>query len=82
MENREEKTLGFYEINALEDFDRYCIQNATHFRCVRGLNPLTRTRENFPSLEQAKQYAATFGDRRTIIYAVTSNGRAAAIANL
>jgi hypothetical protein len=32
-------------------------------------------------MDQAEAFAATFGDRRTMIYAVTAEGRAAHIKN-
>lgn len=58
-----------------------CLAAADHFIAVRGLKPATRTRDRFDRMDQAEAFAATFGDRRTMIYAVTAEGRSAHIKN-
>lgn len=68
--------------NTLTEFDQHCLDNAILFTAVRGRRPSDRIRVEFDTLEDAKAYAATFGDGRTIIYAVTAKGRSASIANL
>jgi len=40
-----------------------------------------RSRETFATLALAEAFAATFGDRRTMVYAVTAEGRSAHIKN-
>lgn len=58
----------------MENLDRHqahCLSNAIYFTAIRGRNPATRTRKEFPSLEEACAYGAAFGDGRTMIYAVT-----------
>lgn len=65
--------------NNLTDLDQHCIDNAVLFTAIRGRNPMTRTRMEFSSLEEAKEYASGFSDRRTMIYAVTKQGRSAPI---
>jgi hypothetical protein len=59
----------------------FCLSNAAYFTAVRGHRPATRTRIEFPTLDAAKEYGAGFGDRRTMIYAVTEQGNAAHITN-
>ena len=58
-----------------------CLQNADHFVAVRGRNPADRIRAEFNRMDQAEAFAATFADRRTMIYAVTAEGRSAHIKN-
>ena len=59
----------------------YCLANAVLFTAIRGRTPASRTRAEFADIEDAKAYAANFGDRRTMIYAVTGQGRADHICN-
>lgn len=66
-------------MTSLDDFDAHCIANAAYFTAIRGRNPLTRSRVEFDTLEAAKEYAASFGDKATLIYAVTAQGRSAPI---
>ena len=54
---------------------------ATYFVAVRGRNRFNRTRDEFPCIEEAKQFASNFGDNRTMIYAVNKHGSAANICN-
>ena len=58
-----------------------CLAAADHFVAVRGRTPGDRSRETFATLAAAEAFAATFGDRRTMIYAVTVEGRSAHITN-
>lgn len=66
-------------MTSLDTFDAYCIANAAYFTAIRGRNPLTRSRVEFDSLDAAKEYAASFNDKATLIYAVTAHGRSAPI---
>lgn len=59
----------------------FCFKNASHFTAVRGLRPQSRTRVEFKTFEDACAYAAEIGDKRTMIYAVTTDGRDAHICN-
>jgi hypothetical protein len=58
-----------------------CLAAADHFVAVRGRTPRDRSRETFATLAQAEAFATTFGDRRTMIYAVTAEGRSVHIKN-
>ncbi len=59
----------------------FCFRNAAYFTAVRGLRPTTRTREEFKTFEEACDYSRSFGDKRTMIYAVTKEGRDSHIVN-
>jgi hypothetical protein len=59
-------------------FGASCLAAADHFIACRGSKPATRIRARF---DQAEAFAATFGDSRTMIYAVTAEGRSAHIKN-
>lgn len=52
----------------------HCIANAVLFTAIRGRAPSNRTRAEFSNIEDAKAYAANFGDKCTMIYAVTESG--------
>jgi len=54
---------------------------ATYFTAVRGRQVRNRTRVVFPSMAEAVAYAKGYGDGRTMIYAVTAEGRDAHIMN-
>lgn len=58
-----------------------CLAKADHFVAVRGRNPAERIRARFERMEQAEAFAATYPDCRTMIYAVTAEGRSAHIKN-
>ncbi|MBU9710114.1 hypothetical protein KSP24_24880 [Paenibacillus sp. AK121] len=58
-----------------------CLAKADHFVAVRGRKPTDRVRARFDRMDQAEAFAAEFSDRRTMIYAVTAEGRAAHIKN-
>ena len=59
----------------------HCFKNAVYFTAVRGGKPQNRIREEFKTFEEACAYGATFGDKRTMIYAVTVEERAEHIVN-
>ena len=61
--------------------EAFCLAKADHFVAVRGRTPCDRSRETFATLALAEAFAATFGDRRTMVYAVTAEGRSAHIKN-
>ena len=54
---------------------------ADHFIACRGSKPATLIRARFDRIDQAEAFAATFGDSRTMIYAVTTEGCSAHIKN-
>jgi hypothetical protein len=65
----------------LDDFDAHCIANAIYFTAVRGRSPFNRTKEQFGTREEALNYAVQFNDGRTMIYAVTAQGRSGHVCN-
>jgi hypothetical protein len=69
------------KISALTSHEAFCLAKADHFVAVRGRTPRDRSRETFATLAAAEAFAATFGDSRTMIYAVTAEGRSAHIKN-
>ena len=54
--------------------EQYHLDNALHFNAVRGRSPRNRIKCQFHTLEDAREFAATFGDGRTMIYAVSEFG--------
>jgi hypothetical protein len=66
---------------AITGHEANCLATTDHFIACRGSKPATRIRARFDRMGQAEAFAATFGDRRTMIYAVTAEGRAAHIKN-
>ena len=62
-------------------FEATCLATADHFIACRGSKPATRIRAQFDRIDQAEAFAASFGDSRTMIYAVTAEGRFAHIKN-
>lgn len=65
--------------NTIEELDQHCIENAVMFTAIRGRSPINRVRMEFATIDAAKAYAAGFNDGRTLIYAVTAQGRSAPI---
>lgn len=61
--------------------ETYCIENAAYFTAVRWKTRGNVLRIECPTLEDARAKAAEYGDRRTMIYAVTSLGHSAHIEN-
>jgi hypothetical protein len=65
----------------LDTRQTFCLDNAVYFTAIRGRRPSTRTRMQFDTIEEAKQYAQQFGDGCTMIYAVTAKGSSDHIVN-
>lgn len=65
----------------LNAYEQNCFDNATSFTAVRGLGS-NRTRKDFNSFDDAKSYAQTYNDKRTMVYAVTADGLNAHICNI
>jgi len=61
--------------------EEFCFNTAIYFTAVRGRTPSQRIKKQFKSLEDAKAFAAEFGDCRTMIYAVNELGNNAHICN-
>ncbi len=66
---------------ALTGHEANCLADADQFIASRGSKPATRIRARFDRMDQAEAFAATFGDSRTMIYAVTAEGLSAHIKN-
>jgi hypothetical protein len=62
-------------------YEATCLAAADHFIACRGSKPATRIRAQFDRIDQAEAFAASFGDSRIMIYAVTAEGRSAHIKN-
>lgn len=60
--------------------EAYCLANAAEFSAARGRGA-TRTIKTFPTQAEAETFAASFGDGRTMIYAITPDGHSAHIRN-
>lgn len=64
----------------LNSHEAFCLKTAVSFSAVRGRG-FQRTRKDFSSLDEAKAYAAEFGDKRTMVYAVNDMGNNAHVGN-
>lgn len=64
--------------NSNED---HCLKNAEHFTAVRGRAAKDRIKAQFKTMHDAEEFASSFGDGRTMIYAVCIDGRSAHIRN-
>lgn len=64
----------------LNSHEAKCLDNAVEFTAVRGRGGM-RTCFRFGTLDEAKAHAESFGDGRTMIYAVTAEELAAHIMN-
>ena len=62
-------------------YEKFCLDTAVEFTCARGRG-VTRTVQRFSSYDDAVTYAATYGDKRTMVYAINEMGNAAHICNL
>ncbi len=62
-------------------YEATCLATADHFIACRGSKPATRIRARFDRIDQAEAFGASFGDSRTMIYAVTAEGCSAHIKN-
>lgn len=60
--------------------ETFCLENAASFTAVRGFGR-KRTRTDHATIEDAEAMAATYGDGRTMIYAITDAGNSAHIRN-
>lgn len=67
-------------LETIDDFEQHCRDRAAYWTAVRG-RAHNRTRETFENYHLAREYAAGFGDGRTMLYAVTLEGRSAHIEN-
>lgn len=65
----------------LNTHEQFCLDNADHFTAVRGRTVRDRTRARFETMQGAEDFAASFGDGRTMIYAISATGNAAHIKN-
>lgn len=65
----------------LDTRQTYCLDNAIYFTAIRGRRPISRTRMQFDTIDEAKEYAMQFGDGCTMIYAVTAKGSSDHIIN-
>lgn len=64
----------------LNTHEAFCLNTATSFSAIRGRG-FQRTRKDFTSFEDAQAYATTFGDKRTMVYAINALGNCAHICN-
>jgi len=67
--------------NRMTQYEIDCLNNAEMFVAVRGLKQSSRIRKEFKTMNDAKEFATGFDDRRTMIYAVTPLGNNAHICN-
>lgn len=65
----------------LNDYEIFCLDNAVKFTAVRG-KASTKIRQEFDTMKQAEDFAAHYGDKRTMIYAITATDMAAHIKNV
>jgi hypothetical protein len=61
-------------------YEEKIFNEATHFVAVRRVAG-TKTRAEFKNIDDAKEYGTSFGDKRTMVYAVNDHGSAAHICN-
>jgi hypothetical protein len=52
--------------------EQFVLDNADHFVAVRGRG-LNRTRNTFKTIKEAESFGRTYGDKRTMIYAVAGD---------
>lgn len=69
---------GDVVINPHEEF---CLATAVLFTAVRGASPKSRVRYDVKTLDAAKAVGASYGDGRTMIYAINALGNSAHICN-
>jgi hypothetical protein len=60
--------------------EQFCFDTAVEFSAVRGFGG-KRTRKNFTQYQDAIKYAQTYGDKRTMIYAINAIGNSAHLLN-
>lgn len=68
------------DITFTNPHEQFCYETAIKFSAIRGYGA-KRTRQEFTSAEDAKTYAKTFGDNKTMIYAINDLGNFAHIFN-
>jgi hypothetical protein len=61
-------------------YEEKIYNEATHFVAVRRVAGI-KTRAEFKVFDEAKEYGTSFGDKRTMVYAVNEHGSAAHICN-
>jgi|TARA_B100000497_G_C7602942_1_gene362218 hypothetical protein len=61
-------------------YEETIFNTATHFVAVRRVAGI-KTRAEFKALNEAKEYGTSFGDNRTMVYAVNELGSSAHICN-
>jgi len=61
-------------------YEEKIFKEATHFVAVRRVAGI-KTRAEFKNIDEAKEYGTSFGDKRTMVYAVNDHGSAAHICN-
>lgn len=62
-------------------YEEKIFNEATYFVAVRRVASI-KTRAEFKVLDEAKKYGTSFGDKRTMIYAVNKQGSSAHICNV
>ena len=67
-------------MNFATEYEEKIFNEATHFVAVRRVAGV-KTRAEFKLLDEAKEYGTSFGDKRTMLYAVNEHGSAAHICN-
>ena len=60
--------------------ETFCLENAASFTAVRGFGS-KRIRTDHATKAEAEAQAKTYGDGRTMIYAITAQGNSAHICN-
>ena len=68
-------------MTTLTSHEQFCLDTADYFTAIRGRTPASRTRKEFATIDEAAEYAAGFGDGKTMIYAITETGNSAHICN-
>jgi len=60
--------------------EQFCFDTAVEFSALIGFGG-KRTRKNFTQYQDAIKYAQTYGDKRTMIYAINAIGNSAHLLN-
>jgi len=61
-------------------YEETIFNEAIYFAAVRRVGGI-KTRAEFKALDEAKEYGASFGDNRTMVYAINQLGCSAHICN-
>lgn len=67
-------------MNFINPHEKHCFETATSFSAIRGMGS-KRIRADFNTFDAAKEYAAQFSDKRTMVYAINDDGLSAHICN-